>query len=332
MRNALILSVVFFLLLVFNACEKNNEIIEQKGIDPTEQKILNFKEKMKTHTKSDELVSIDSAVWYIEAALNYTYCYLIPEELPETDAFEVDSFIVNIQTNQNRVNFTEIVDVYNDLQSQALENYNNFNGLNKYLSVMDIELSEDMMSCKTIIQYKFNDEKILLSGWKWGIKLGNCEGQYEGEKDASTEINRYLYRIYPQPAPVSGYWTDITMPYYDGYNGIVLFQNNGPWHSNEQSPTGNNLKIYFESNNLSRCLTLGDSYDWYKSRAWEVVQGAKDYQDDHYEQIGWTDHVMKSWFFTSRKFRFPPPYDEDLHQTHRVEFTYGIFHQGSLPY
>jgi hypothetical protein len=52
MKKIIILSAIFTLLLTFNACKKENAVIEPQSIDLTEQKILNFKEKMKSGDKS----------------------------------------------------------------------------------------------------------------------------------------------------------------------------------------------------------------------------------------------------------------------------------------
>ncbi len=316
--------------IVFSACKKDDAITE-KEIDPTEQKILNFKAKMESGSKSGETMSIDSAVWYIEAALNYTYCY-VPEEIPEVDMFKIDTFDVNTEAVNEQISFNDIVDAYSQIEEFALLTFEEFNGMNKFLSAVDVEFENNIFTSIIMIEYKFQQNKGLVTGWIWGLKYGSCDGQYLWEKDASTEIYRYTRNTYAQLERMPGYWTDIINIYFDAYNAsATVWQDQGPWYSTQQSPVGNNIIIYTEvrdDNTWDRCLTIGDSYDWYKDRAWTAIQSAKDYQDDEYEQLGWPLE-MKSYFFTSRTFNFPPPWDEDTHQTHRVEFKYGVYHGGA---
>ena len=327
MKKICKLAILLSIILTFNACKKDTALQEVKNTDPTEQKILNFKAKLQNPNKSNESMSIDSAVWYIEAALNYTYCYRT-EEVPKVNFLKIDTFTINADYEGDEINYTEIYTTYNLIKNYTLSFFQNFNGIDKIISAVDIDFKDNKFSSKIILGYNIPEEnKNYVSGWIWGMKLGSCDGQYVNKKDASTEINRYLKRTYPQ-AEINGYWTDLEFSFFDSYNAYApLVSNNGPWYSAQQSPVGNNVIVYLEitnDNNFDRCLTIGDSYEWYKQRAWTAVQGAKDYLDNHY--AGTTTHrIMKFYFFTNRRWYW----NTSEYQTHRIEFTYGIPHAGA---
>ena len=95
--------------IIFTACNKDTSLTEEvKNIDPTEQKILNFKEQMKSGDKSGETMSMDSAVWYIEAALNYTYCMYTPNDPEISDVFQ-DTLIYNLSSKSNDILFRLVI-------------------------------------------------------------------------------------------------------------------------------------------------------------------------------------------------------------------------------
>ncbi len=217
MRKVIILPVVFSLLLVINACKKNNAVIEQKSMDPTEQKILNFKEKMKNTNKSDETMSIDSAVWYIEAALNYTYSDIEANEL-----LRIDSFIFPIVLNENdEVLNSEIQNWYIQFDNQFIDLITE----NK-VQFTDIELISGSGKSKNgALKANVTVSNILVNPlifgttdyWDACFNGGKC-GPYNGQqtgKDASTQLTykANLSRAYP----ANGYITDINTISFENY-------------------------------------------------------------------------------------------------------------------
>jgi len=60
-----------------------------------EQKIIHFQEKVISNKKTKEVVDVDSAVWYIEAALNYYYCE--PKMVGEAN---LDSVYITLPINE----------------------------------------------------------------------------------------------------------------------------------------------------------------------------------------------------------------------------------------
>jgi hypothetical protein len=81
MKTTKTLLAALAIALVFGACNKEDtnkqNLMATNEPDPSSL-VLGFKQKMEDHKngiylKSDEKIQIDSAIWYIDATLNYTY-------------------------------------------------------------------------------------------------------------------------------------------------------------------------------------------------------------------------------------------------------------------
>jgi uncharacterized lipoprotein YehR (DUF1307 family) len=126
-------TVMLVLSIIFTACNKDTSLTEQNQIDPTEQKILDFKEKMNSGDKSGETMAVEEAVWNIEAALNYTY-----NDFDATELLSIDTVRIPITINDNgEINFSDVTAAYNNLENLLI----GFIGDNS-LSLADIEVVE----------------------------------------------------------------------------------------------------------------------------------------------------------------------------------------------
>jgi len=102
----------------------------------TEQKIQNFKVKLETGGKTDETLTLDSAVWYIEAALNYSY-----SDSYATEIIKVDSAFVSVPVSDNgTINFNHVVYAYNKLYGGLINIYTQTEGENLSIRLTDISL------------------------------------------------------------------------------------------------------------------------------------------------------------------------------------------------
>lgn len=300
LKNVLVLFVIS--LIAFQSCNKDTSLTEQEQIDPTEQKILNFKEKMKKGDKSGETMTIEDAVWNIEAALNYTHGYHETAEVILIDSIFVP---INISENEDVV-FSDVIAAYNQIENGLI----NILGDNN-MSIADIEFiqnsdksGESTLKMTTIVKGVIPN--LLNFGetdyWKpfWGGKCGAYEGQYT-DRSALTEIPRKanLLRAYP----VNGYITDIStvdfFPYdnYD-YQDYLFYQ------------SGHNNVVPFEQ----ACLNPTEMNYWLA----KIKLLASDYTPTGKEIVGYNmdwagyDVVDGPWYYT-----------------HTGHISYGIFHSGS---
>jgi hypothetical protein len=188
---------------------------ENAANDPTEQKILAFKAKLDNPEKTGETMSIDSAVWYIEAALNYTHCHISASEIIDKDTI----IAVIPATEDGTINFSDISSSFSSFSS-IIENEQN-DVLFADIFISDTNKSEGL---EIVMVYAekgevpnladFGQTDYWYAGWEEG-KCGAYEGQMVG-KDATTQLayKANLTREYPS----NGYITDI---HTEEFNGIV---------------------------------------------------------------------------------------------------------------
>ena len=210
MKKIVTLALIMSIIVGFNACKKDTSFKEVKNNDPTEQKILNFKAKLQNPDKNNETMSIDSAVWYIEAALNYDYCDTSKATIG------IDSFFVNVQVNEDGTfNFTEIVNAYNQLNTD-LQDYIGENTM----MLADIEFANNNnKSNEQTVKMTVVKTNGSLQSWYFGpddywylAELnGKCDGTNIGY-DASTETNRKANYSLSRPNG-DAYLTDIETNY-----------------------------------------------------------------------------------------------------------------------
>ena len=248
---------IFSAVIFFTACEKDNlsNITENQDNDNTEQRILEFKKKVESANKSDEIISIDSAVWFIEAALNYTYCILEDETIFEESIAFTDSAKIDIIVDDNSVNFSNIAIIYNEfLQVIA----NTIEDDIKKVYLVDIEFKDDTISCKYDFVVKSSNKGFPINiftdlnyDWHSGaacyVNMGRCDGTYP-EKSAATVWSKCI--TWSKGIPFNAFFTDIQK---------------GKWYYNPNNNTTPELdtmlfKGYFET---PPCITSDDMYKYY---------------------------------------------------------------------
>jgi hypothetical protein len=119
---------------MFAACSKKSDLSVPKTTDPTSQKILNFKAKIETGNKSYETMSVDSAVWYVEAALNYTY-----DKPYRSEIMKYDSFFVTVPVSADgKISFSDAAEIQFDTELKTILTQNA--GAETKLQVADISV------------------------------------------------------------------------------------------------------------------------------------------------------------------------------------------------
>jgi len=188
--------------MMFASCTKNESDLAavQKTEDPTSQKILAFKAKVESGDKSAETMSLDSAVWYVEAALNFTYC-IVSEENAEAGADEIyqDSVFFKSEDNNGTISIENVGLAFLSIQHQMLEKLNDVNSTIKFFTAADVELKDGFFKTIFEIHYKISNNKYggivipeyydITDNWEWGNKLGNCTHTILNH-DAVDEIKR----------------------------------------------------------------------------------------------------------------------------------------------
>jgi hypothetical protein len=299
MRSLKTLFIMMLTLsIIFTACNKNTSLTEEKQIDPTEQKILDFKEKMNSGDKSGETMTVEEAVWNIEATLNYTY-----NDFEATEFISVDTVRVPINISASgEINFNDVVAAYIELEN----NLTNFVG--EYsLCLADVEIIEsanksegDELTMTTVVNSKFSLPFTFGTTDYWKAFWGGKCGAYSGytDRNARTELSRKAN--YTRSYPANGYITDINtvefVPYENpDYQDYLFYQ------------SGDNNIIPFEQ----ECLNPDELNYWLV----QFKQLAIDYRPD--------DKEIAGYYMNWTGYNIP---DESYYYTHFAEISYGIFH------
>jgi hypothetical protein len=203
---------IFFiaLLTVFaiSACQKDQlSAVDSSSFastNKTETLILSFKDKLANNLKDGTIYTTDSAVWYVEALMNYTYGNTTsPCSNPIVDTTET---IVNA-TGENGFTLAQLADVYEVIEAGVINNKpGNSN-------VFAIDLYSYPAGNLTVFASRaiyappvFKSVMDTAGYWFWGCDEGMCgadSGLYVGT-DASDILDGLLNTI-----SYDGYWTSL---------------------------------------------------------------------------------------------------------------------------
>lgn len=207
--------------MVFS-CKKDT--IEQQQTQEDEQMmrskkvialIHNFEQKMNDALKSAETISLDSAVWCIEASLNYNYA----DPANATGEYSINSFTYTFSVNENsEVLLSDVQTIYEQMENDLVNNQKSSD--NVVLAFSDI--SVDSLVGGTAYMSGTNGSSSGLprsyiaidDDWYWGTLggplVGNCLGT-DSTSDASNELEWRLNN--PLPAPTEQiFYTDLETP------------------------------------------------------------------------------------------------------------------------
>ena len=295
MKKNLILLLILTLVITFSSCKKDKSLTEVKTIDPTEQKILNFKEQMKKTNKSDETMSIEDAVWNIEAALNYTYCYT-KEDLNRSslNTIKIDSSKINYENNNGDILLSDVQIIYNDLQNDIITSFNELDAEVKYYDLVDVSYINNTFK----VYYTFVLNKVIGQDKDWIYWFSAPSMIYK-------EANKYV----SYPAIGSGYYTDVDI-------FVNLPPNNFATTTN---PYGDYLIFYQECSYNSPQYVIGDwEMNYYYHHADDALAEARNNIP--------TGYTFKSWSMDSMEWYYS--FYDVHHRVHYINVYYGILHAG----
>lgn len=234
MNKKIIYTLTAFLgisLLVLNACKKDDmpnktaEVYWTAEDVRIQNSILNFQSKIKNNSfKNGESIKIDSALWYLEALLNFNY------STPDSSFVNLTvdtSFIFELPTNNEEVDFNDLVSAAFAMEDHILSFYEQMPEAIKFIIATDVKIKETdtkLGGLTLTITTGYGSEYIdnpacyppfgEYDYWKWGASWmdfgGYCDGPYVGQdedSDAAEEIEKKIN----SPRCIG---TDIGHPYY----------------------------------------------------------------------------------------------------------------------
>ncbi len=282
MKNKLTLLLTFAVAIFFSSCEKDKNLAETKTIkiDPTEQKILDFKEKMKNPQKSDETMSIEDAVWNIEAALNYTYC-IVSEENVKSGADLVKTVSMETENNYSggNISINEVISIYNEMKNIMNAEFEETNSRVKFYTIADVKYENNVFILKALLRYINSDKGstgfyVITHDWEWGYEFGRCDGTCQGQ-DLLTEIVKWINRNRPILANV--YYTDVSWEgWFVSYEPILL--NHSDWTN--LAPYGVNMFYTEDPNGGPHYCIPATQGEYYASETNQALSAIEQYITD----------------------------------------------------
>jgi hypothetical protein len=220
-----ILSLALFVLAAITySCAKQNQAepvsstteISQSNADILiENKIRAFKSKMEFQRenpsyKSGESMSVDSAVWYMEAASNQTYA----DGASTFNKTICDTFSIVLDVADGVVNLNDVVEAYDNMIHNLSTAFHALPGENNHLVVNDISLTAVDESTLTLgVNAVFGTSTdgtsaIFNYAWYYGFLMGREDGAYAGISDAAEEIEKKIH-LRKGILPPNSYYTSV---------------------------------------------------------------------------------------------------------------------------
>jgi len=154
---------------------------------------LNFI-KRNPNLKSDETMTVDSAVWYLEAASNLTYANA--SEIIKK--YVVDSCIINVSVTNGLLQLAEVQTSYEQMIDSLSSINANLPVGYKQPVVNDVSIKASGAEIVTLgIVAGFNVDSeasptINFDPWYWGMLMGKCDGTFAGQSDAAEELEKKI--------------------------------------------------------------------------------------------------------------------------------------------
>ncbi len=262
--------------LCFYQCSKQEQAVPERiegqkaksHLITSIHRLLQDTEQQETgvHYKSDSIVPIDSAIYYIGATLNYAYCF--PTETYR-NSHKISATITLEMESESQINYDEVLSSYSDVVADLRTEYLLVSESDKHLIVVTIEdMGNNLDNSEREI--KVNGivgvgNSLSLSSpygvfptdlaYKYQEFSSKCDGTGVGTGAADLIESEFMFYHFPAPAPQYHVWywpTEEFTPYhidYKAYDPVT------------QSPDNYiDYYIYFASNSVSpitnetRCL------------------------------------------------------------------------------
>lgn len=192
-----ILLLITLGILILPGCKKevtNTGSPISTADQKTTQQIQSFKQKMFSNLKDGEDMQVDSAIWYLEAALNLTYA----RANNTRDIINLDSATVSLPLTQNNTIFvSDIAMAYGSLVDSLSLHYHAISGEKGviFTDLAVIELADnnvvikmtDMITTSSNTGFSdFGPDDY----WIWGFSAGKCDGTMQ-PWDASSKLTQH---------------------------------------------------------------------------------------------------------------------------------------------
>ena len=286
--------VILLALIAFYSCKKDNMPTTEPTTDNTAysnmitNRINNFRQQMQNPERSGEML-LDTAVWNLEALINYDYAY--PDSASKDFTIMSSHYTVTVDEN-GMVSEAEVQQVYNLMLDTLNYQLALLNDDVKFTVFSDVQLDEvDGNTARLTVNNGYGSGFILGlyppfdDNWIWGTLdnpdeppyAGNCD-QTDFSSDGSNEIE---YRLnHPAAVPANVRYTDIEIV---GMSGMDFEDENG------------NPMLYVGTN-INHCMTIEELTNNLVNADYlikhEPPEGIKPDGKSHINVIIWDDVIV----------------------------------------
>jgi len=239
--------------------------------------ILNFQNKIKNNSfKDGESMSLDSAVWYLEALMNYNY------SSPDSSYVNLTvdtTFEFNLPIDNDMVDFSNVAAAAFAMEEHIVDHLNNMPNDIKFVIAADVSIKSNELKdgTKTItITTGYGSEYIDNPGcytpfgandyWRYGLGYinmgGYCGGPNQGQSTNSDAAEEIQYRINNptcQPIWQNAYFTDIVTSannYWENGGDYIYYITSEYLNPNDDIPGDGYLDyLTLYVNNYYDCLS-----------------------------------------------------------------------------
>lgn len=232
-KQHLLHAVLLVIVIAFSAisCKKEQTKLDTTQGEATLARIMNFKQKVDYYKanpaiKDGESVTIDEAIWNIEALFNLTYAY---PELSYGKTVTADTVLYLPLQSDNTVLLTDLTVFYGRMYEVISDIYHGTDLDNKQFLILDVE--DDVPSGGSL-PIQLHSVQGTVKGtpppvpdpimwvpfasdisWKYGENGGNSQNMFYGELDAADTLSGMLNAILVQKPPINYdyYYTETIM-------------------------------------------------------------------------------------------------------------------------
>jgi len=214
----LLLLVLILIVSAFNSCnKKNNPLPEPTSTDHTYtaeemalwRQLNNFNQKIKTGLKTEEFITPDSAMWYLEALFNV-------QQAKDTTFDNAKSYERTYSLNVNNngtVNMSEVINVYNQLVTDLESELGKIDSDYKFLIIADLEqeslksgaFTMNLTTGLGIDPLALYEPITTTDNWRSGNMKGRCVNP-AWDSDAGLELKRRFNNPLLQGYTPTYYW------------------------------------------------------------------------------------------------------------------------------
>ena len=273
--------------------------------------IQKFDTKLKGNLKAGEMITADSAVWNMEASLNYNYA--IPDSSAASFLVKRSFYTIGVDAN-HMVSMDDVTTVYGQMDDTLNIQYNGITNPVKHVAFSDVTMDSVVEATgylsvatgfgldlpRNYVPFAEDDD------WIWGTLgsplAGKCDGTEIGVSDGSNELQWRLNNPMPVPEEQIYGYTDIVTEYATGM---------------EYTDSNGNPRLYIDyTGTINACIENND-LTYYLGQSDDIIytyqdQGGERPTGKDFIKVEITDEVIvdyeNSTYLHFYKIRYGIPY------------------------